>query len=210
MFHAAVCHSWILSAQSQDLFQSYSLTLSLAASHFVSHSLRGTRRFESVTQVTASLIFLALKGIWPFTFSPHFRLPFYQWNRHAANSRHIVLECLRGIQECSWEFSVLQQQLELHWAAWGHFLCLKWVWTCPHQRLWEESVYICCMCSYVCVCVCVCVWSFKCVTGRVHKIGFNTFNPSWSFYGNMTHCLPILRLSLNIYLTNYISSNVFL
>lgn len=83
-------------------------------------------------------------------------LPFHPtlsrlWKYHTADSRHIVQECLRRSQECSWECSVLQQQLELRWAAWGHFLCRKW--TCTHQQCLCVFDARDCTCLWVCLCV---------------------------------------------------------
>lgn len=76
-----------------------------------------------VSDLTSCPFTLALKSLW------------IRWNHHAADSRHVVQECLRGIQECSGECSVLQQQLELRWAARGHLLCQKSVCKWTNQRL---------------------------------------------------------------------------
>lgn len=78
-----------------------------------------------------------------------FRPTLNRWNHHAADSRHIVQECLRGIQECSWECSVLLQQLELRLSRMRSFSLLK-VGMHMHS---SASVYICCMCLHMSLCV---------------------------------------------------------
>lgn len=144
MFHSSVYHSE---------YSFPGLVLSLSVSHLVCPTLLLSHLHNEVIVCLRhrhsdhSLpYFLTLQDIWPFTFSPHFKRPGYRWNHHTADSRHIVQECLRGIQECSWECSVLQQQLELSWDAWSHFLYLKLVCTCTHR-----------VCARTCFCGCVIV-----------------------------------------------------
>ena len=90
-----------------------------------------------------------------------------------------------GIQECSWECSGLQQQL--HCSVMLDLMrSLSLLKVAMHMH---SSSYVCEYILHV-LHMGLCDHS-RVVTGRIDsdEMGFNTLNPCWSLYWNMTRCL---------------------
>lgn len=148
--------------------RSKSISLWLFLSHLNHEALVGIRHRNSGHILFYSSWFCKRFDLLPFHPSLN------RWNHRAADSRHIVQECPRGSQECSGECSVLQQQ---------GCIVLHEVILSVESGYAHALTSICLHIFAACGSMYARLWPFKCVTrrGEPDKIGFNSFNRSWSF-----------------------------